>query len=358
MANYFYTTDGNQFGPVSEIELGQLVDTHALPPDVFVWTDGMAAWQPWSAVKSVKGNTASGITCCVCQHEYPSHQITRHKADSVCTICNDEYLSRSGKSSSSSRRAWVSLIVIFMAVPLAYLGYSRKPANSQPNRLVRSEPLPLKSHGGSYTNEIADLPGNKFLAITQSQPFTARQNEIFGSMRAAIDNIKSASQTERAAFDRIPAAMLIQPRHLTNQTQLTESAAAIAAFERASASFKTLLKNAPEQLRQELRKTDSKAQRSTRLIAEGFKEGLDEQIPRLLQVQALDDTAAEALLELGTFYESRWGTWYWDNPGQTVVFSTEKDNATYRQLCRKISTAADQQEALQKQLRRKIPRAS
>ena len=121
--------------------------------------------------------------------------------------------------------------------------------------------------------------------------------------------IRIAAESERAAFDRIPGLMLIQPRHLTNQTQLTESAQAITAFERASANFKSVLKSAPEQMRRELLKSDSKAAGSTRLIVEGFKEGFDEQIPLWLKIESFDDAGAQALRELGKLYESRWGTW-------------------------------------------------
>jgi uncharacterized RDD family membrane protein YckC len=124
MANFFYAIEGQQHGPVTENELEQMVLTGALGSDVYVWADGMEEWQPWAAVKTPlthgTGNLSlatvpgSGgvpqVTCSVCNHQYPSDEVTRHRSNIVCSICKDQYfaaLDRAAKAVQVSEPASV-----------------------------------------------------------------------------------------------------------------------------------------------------------------------------------------------------------------------------------------------------------
>jgi uncharacterized RDD family membrane protein YckC len=107
MANFFYAVEGQQHGPVTENDLEQMVLSGALTSDVYVWADGMAEWQPWADLKTpLTHGTANlslatapnsrgvpQVTCCVCNHQYPSDEVTRHRANIVCSICKDQYFS-------------------------------------------------------------------------------------------------------------------------------------------------------------------------------------------------------------------------------------------------------------------------
>jgi hypothetical protein len=50
---WHYTLGGKQGGPVSATELKQMADSGELLPTDLVWKDGMAAWQPASALKGL-----------------------------------------------------------------------------------------------------------------------------------------------------------------------------------------------------------------------------------------------------------------------------------------------------------------
>ena len=50
---WYYTSEGQQFGPVSSATLRQLVDAGQIRPSDMLWRQGMTAWAPASSVKGV-----------------------------------------------------------------------------------------------------------------------------------------------------------------------------------------------------------------------------------------------------------------------------------------------------------------
>lgn len=44
MKQWYYSKSGEQQGPVSEAELRQRLDSHAIPPSTLVWAEGQAGW--------------------------------------------------------------------------------------------------------------------------------------------------------------------------------------------------------------------------------------------------------------------------------------------------------------------------
>lgn len=49
--NWFYSDNGQQRGPISDMELTNLVRQGTLPPSTLVWKEGMPDWQPLSQVR-------------------------------------------------------------------------------------------------------------------------------------------------------------------------------------------------------------------------------------------------------------------------------------------------------------------
>jgi hypothetical protein len=50
MANWYYSRQGSQVGPIAREQLDALARSGALWPDDLVWTDGMPNWQPARAI--------------------------------------------------------------------------------------------------------------------------------------------------------------------------------------------------------------------------------------------------------------------------------------------------------------------
>ena len=59
MAQWYYTQNGQQAGPVDEAQLSAMVAAGQLAASDMVWKDGMAAWLPVSAVPELSGGAAA-----------------------------------------------------------------------------------------------------------------------------------------------------------------------------------------------------------------------------------------------------------------------------------------------------------
>lgn len=58
MAQWYYTKNGQQAGPVDQAELGRLVSSGQVTASDLVWKDGMANWQTISTVPELSGASA------------------------------------------------------------------------------------------------------------------------------------------------------------------------------------------------------------------------------------------------------------------------------------------------------------
>ena len=58
MSKWYYTRDGQQSGPISEVELKGLVASGRLPDSSLAWAEGMADWQPISSIAALAPSSA------------------------------------------------------------------------------------------------------------------------------------------------------------------------------------------------------------------------------------------------------------------------------------------------------------
>jgi hypothetical protein len=56
---WFYLLENEQVGPVSREDLMRLLQEGTLTPDVYVWAEGLAQWQPASAIPELGGQAAA-----------------------------------------------------------------------------------------------------------------------------------------------------------------------------------------------------------------------------------------------------------------------------------------------------------
>src|SRR6185503_18010825 len=49
--NWYYVEAGQQVGPVSDTEFGNLVNIGKIQPSTLVWHEGMANWQPYATAR-------------------------------------------------------------------------------------------------------------------------------------------------------------------------------------------------------------------------------------------------------------------------------------------------------------------
>ena len=101
--NWYYADAGRQVGPVDDAALDELVGTGVVRPDTLVWREGMANWQPHSAVRGPKPPPpmpammpigAGNSFCSECGRPFPSHELVMLGTASVCAQCKPIYLQR------------------------------------------------------------------------------------------------------------------------------------------------------------------------------------------------------------------------------------------------------------------------
>jgi uncharacterized RDD family membrane protein YckC len=101
---WFYADAGRQVGPVEDAQLDDLVRSGAVRDDTLVWREGMANWQPHSAVRgpakpipipaAAVPLAAETRFCSECGRPYPLHDMVTIGAATICAQCKPLYMQR------------------------------------------------------------------------------------------------------------------------------------------------------------------------------------------------------------------------------------------------------------------------
>ena len=165
---WYYVKDGARQGPVEEAEFNQLVRQEVVRPNTLVWCEGMAEWRPYSAVAPAappppvetpapaapapiaaeqpveqlveQAAAAAPVTteiapaaaapsptpaaaaaptlyCSQCGQPYPSDELVRFGAATVCANCKDIYAQRLRETGQvAGTRVYAGFWIRFVAV--------------------------------------------------------------------------------------------------------------------------------------------------------------------------------------------------------------------------------------------------
>jgi uncharacterized RDD family membrane protein YckC len=114
---WYYVVGGQSVGPVSEVDLDALAQNGTIRPETLVWRDGMAAWEPYSSVKSSattaapiagglrvaspaadpasSGSTAADLAACSqCGTVLPRTDLVQIGNNLVCAACKPAYVQK------------------------------------------------------------------------------------------------------------------------------------------------------------------------------------------------------------------------------------------------------------------------
>lgn len=131
---WYYADGSRQVGPIDEAALDDLVRAGVVHGDTLVWHDGMANWQPHSAVRGVRPHpppmaavpiVADTGYCSECGRPFPTNQLVPIGNASVCAQCKPTYLQRfreGGQAIGTRRYAgfWIRFVAyVIDAVILA-----------------------------------------------------------------------------------------------------------------------------------------------------------------------------------------------------------------------------------------------
>jgi uncharacterized RDD family membrane protein YckC len=101
---WYYADAGRQVGPVDDAQLDDLARSGAVRDDTLVWREGMANWQPHSAVRgpakpipipaAAVPMAAETRFCSECGRPYPAQEMVTIGTATVCAQCKPLYMQR------------------------------------------------------------------------------------------------------------------------------------------------------------------------------------------------------------------------------------------------------------------------
>src|SRR4051794_26489609 len=103
--SWFYESNGEQKGPVTDTELDQLIAQGTVLPTTLVWREGLASWTPLAQARpsvpppvpgagTLSGTaTSPGTTqCASCGRVFPSSDVVQIAGRNICASCKPAVL--------------------------------------------------------------------------------------------------------------------------------------------------------------------------------------------------------------------------------------------------------------------------
>jgi hypothetical protein len=107
MSTWYYSTVGQQLGPVDDTALDKLISDGVVDGNTFVWRDGMTDWKPLSQARPGKA-TSDAATCSVCGKAVGAENLIELLGNRVCAECKPMAVQslKEGAFIPSKQTAW------------------------------------------------------------------------------------------------------------------------------------------------------------------------------------------------------------------------------------------------------------
>jgi uncharacterized RDD family membrane protein YckC len=206
---WYYADAGRQVGPVEDVQLDELVRSGAVRDDTLIWREGMANWQPHSAVRGPAKPApipAAAVPmavetrfCSECGRPSPAHEMVTIGSSTICAQCKPLYMQRvreGGQPIGVRRYAgfWIrfvarfldsvilSIVISIFIIPLALIfGVSMPTAGSDPSVL-----LPMILHFEAIAAPIAIL-----ITMIYEVYFLSSRGATIGKMALGLKVIRA-----------------------------------------------------------------------------------------------------------------------------------------------------------------------
>ena len=106
---WFYVSNGQQSGPISEAQLDQLLLSNTITPDTLVWRNGLADWQALRIARPTTTPVATlidmppvGTPCAECNRLFPQSEMVFLNRSWVCAECKPVFLQRMAEGAAPS----------------------------------------------------------------------------------------------------------------------------------------------------------------------------------------------------------------------------------------------------------------
>jgi uncharacterized RDD family membrane protein YckC len=99
---WYYVEQGQQTGPVSDVQLAELVRSGKITANTLVWREGLAEWQPYAQIAGASGDappiaaigTTGEAACAECKNVFPVTEMIRHGNAYICANCKPVFMQK------------------------------------------------------------------------------------------------------------------------------------------------------------------------------------------------------------------------------------------------------------------------
>jgi hypothetical protein len=117
--DWYYASNGQQSGPVSEAQLDELARTGGIAPTTLVWRQGMTNWQPYTAARPAAQRLPpppfnSGVpapdqrVCVECGRIFSANDVLRYENVYVCGACKPMFFQKLREGITPGTHVWRS----------------------------------------------------------------------------------------------------------------------------------------------------------------------------------------------------------------------------------------------------------
>jgi hypothetical protein len=110
---WYYSSDGQQHGPLDETALDQLIATGVVTADTFVWKEGLSEWTPLGQLRTFEktaplAEDAKSSTCTMCGKSVGADNLIDLLGLRVCAACKPLAVQtfREGATPTANNTAW------------------------------------------------------------------------------------------------------------------------------------------------------------------------------------------------------------------------------------------------------------
>ena len=144
--NWFYANAGQQVGPINEADFDRLAREGVIQPATLVWREGMANWEPYSAIAPARSPSApvapfaaasaveippGQVICHECNKLVPAEDAMQINGRTICAVCKPVYLQkmREGTLPQTTTRYggfWIRVVAklidsLIIGIPIAII---------------------------------------------------------------------------------------------------------------------------------------------------------------------------------------------------------------------------------------------
>ncbi|MDB6023557.1 MAG: hypothetical protein JWQ04_3414 [Pedosphaera sp.] len=106
--NWFYASNDQQCGPVSDSQLDALLSSGTISRDTLVWREGMTEWKPLHAVRAAGPPPVPNVpsmVCAECGGTFPAGELIQLNRAWVCAKCKPVFLQKMSEGVASTNAA-------------------------------------------------------------------------------------------------------------------------------------------------------------------------------------------------------------------------------------------------------------